>query len=39
MFKYDVIPDALKLILYKNLKRHRNFGDIGSFGDMCTRRF
>jgi hypothetical protein len=34
--KYDVIHDLLKVIFNKNLKRQRNFGDIGSFGDMGT---
>jgi hypothetical protein len=30
--------DALKVICNNNLKRQRNFGDIGSSGDMCTCR-
>jgi hypothetical protein len=38
IFKYDVIHDALKLISYEKLKRARNFGDIGSFGDIGTGR-
>ena len=36
--KYDVIHDALKVILNKNFKHLRNFGDIGSVGDMGTGR-
>jgi hypothetical protein len=36
--KYDVIHDALKVILNKNFQHLRNFGDIGSVGDMGTGR-
>ena len=35
MLKYDVMQhDALKVICNENLKRPRNLGDIGSFGDI-----
>jgi hypothetical protein len=34
--KHDVIHDALRVICNKNLKRLRNFSDIGSFGNMGT---
>ena len=34
ILKYNV----LKVICYQNHKRSRNFGDIGSFGDMGTGR-
>ena len=30
ILKYDVIHDALKVICNKNLKRLRNFGDMGT---------
>jgi hypothetical protein len=32
--KYDVIHDTLNLDYDKKLKRPRDFGDIGFFGDM-----
>jgi hypothetical protein len=38
ILKYDVIHDKLGVICNTNLKRPRNFGDIGSLGDMGTRR-
>ena len=38
ILKYDVIHDALKVICNKNIKRLRNFGDIGSFGGIGTGR-
>ena len=30
ILKYDVIHDALEVMYNKNLKRPRNFGDIGT---------
>jgi hypothetical protein len=36
--KSDVIHDAANVVLIENLKRRRNFGNIGSFGDMATGR-
>ena len=38
ILKYGFLYDALQVIFNKNLKRPRNFGDIGSFGDLSTRR-
>ena len=38
ILKYDVIHDALKLVCNKNLRRPRNFGDMGFFGDICAGR-
>ena len=38
IMKYNFIHDALKVITNQNLKRQRNFEDIGSFGDMGTSR-
>ena len=37
ILKYDVIHDTLKVICDKHLKCPRNFGDMGSFGDISTR--
>ena len=34
--KYDVIHDVLKVIFNENLKRLRNYGDIGFSRDMNT---
>ena len=34
ILNYDIIHDALKVICNKNLKRPRNFGDIGSLGHI-----
>ena len=34
--KYDLIHEVLRVIRDKNLKRRRNFGFIGFFGDMGT---
>ena len=39
ILQYDVIHDALEVLCYKNLKRSRNFGDLGSFGLECAQKF
>jgi hypothetical protein len=38
ILKYEVIYDALKVISNTKFRRSREFGDIGSFGDMNTTR-
>jgi hypothetical protein len=38
ILKYDVNHDALKVRCNENLKRPRNLGDNGSFGDINTSR-